>query len=185
MGRDAACDICVRDAAASRTHLVLERVPGGWWLTDVSTNGTLLNGAPVDRSVLLGSGARLTIAGTDLVLHDPVVGTESTGTEVRPVGGPESPGMVAEPDRMLSPREYEALVELCRPLASGERFIAPARVADLAKVLHVSEQRVQALLAGASDKLGVPMPLDRVALANQALASGAVTEEQLRTQPPD
>lgn len=39
-GRDAACDVLVRDRRASRQHARLERRDGGWMLADLSTNGT-------------------------------------------------------------------------------------------------------------------------------------------------
>ena len=66
--------------------------------------------------------------------------------------------------------------------------MAPARVSDIARRLFVSEQRVQVLLAGAGKKLGLTGPVDRVALANAALAAGAVTDADLageRPPPPE
>lgn len=71
IGRLKACDICLADKNASRQHAALEREGTGWALDDLgSTNGTLLNGEPVDR-VRLRDGDRITIGITELTFHEP------------------------------------------------------------------------------------------------------------------
>jgi hypothetical protein len=45
IGRDAQCDMAIGDMTVSRVHARLDRTPGGWMLTDLSsTNGTRVNG---------------------------------------------------------------------------------------------------------------------------------------------
>lgn len=69
VGRLAACDICLSDVNASREHAAFVRDPEGWAVEDLgSTNGTLLNGAPVDRAPL-HDGDVIEIGLTRLVYH--------------------------------------------------------------------------------------------------------------------
>ncbi len=71
IGRLKACDICLADANASREHAALEREGAGWAVVDLeSTNGTLLNGAPVRRE-RLRDGDVITIGITELIFHEP------------------------------------------------------------------------------------------------------------------
>jgi hypothetical protein len=69
IGRLNSCDICLSDVNASREHAAFVHDPEGWALEDLgSTNGTLLNGAPVQRSVLR-DGDVIEIGLTRLVYH--------------------------------------------------------------------------------------------------------------------
>lgn len=71
VGRLKACDICLPDKNASRQHAAIEREGTGWALRDLgSTNGTLLNGEPVDRA-RLRDGDRITVGITELTFHEP------------------------------------------------------------------------------------------------------------------
>ncbi|HUG56522.1 MAG TPA: FHA domain-containing protein [Candidatus Limnocylindrales bacterium] len=50
IGRDAGNDVVVNDEAASARHATLSFSDGEWWIDDLqSTNGTLLNGARVEK----------------------------------------------------------------------------------------------------------------------------------------
>ena len=63
IGRQADCDITVRERSVSRVHAVL-RFEAGLWQVDhrSRTNPTLLNGEPVTHPVALYDGDELTIA---------------------------------------------------------------------------------------------------------------------------
>jgi FhaA, N-terminal domain/FHA domain len=66
IGRLPECDVVVDDAGASRQHAELRRTDDGFVLVDLgSTNGTLVNGAPI-REHLLEDGDRITIGETIL-----------------------------------------------------------------------------------------------------------------------
>jgi len=53
LGRDVSADITVASDAVSRRHCKLSREGGAWWIEDLrSTNGTLVNDAPVTRAAL-------------------------------------------------------------------------------------------------------------------------------------
>lgn len=69
VGRLKTCDICLHDANASRKHAAFVAEGGVWVIEDLgSTNGTLLNGQPVQRAHL-ADGDVVTIGVTDLVFH--------------------------------------------------------------------------------------------------------------------
>jgi predicted component of type VI protein secretion system len=71
IGRLKACDVCLGDANASRQHAAIESEGTGWALVDLgSTNGTLVNGAKVDR-VRLRDGDVITVGISELMYHEP------------------------------------------------------------------------------------------------------------------
>lgn len=66
IGRLPECEVVVDDPGASRQHARIRRTDGGFVLVDLgSTNGTLLNDAPIQEQVL-ESGDRITIGQTVL-----------------------------------------------------------------------------------------------------------------------
>jgi len=71
VGRLADCQICLPDANVSRRHAAFMRLDEGWALADLgSTNGTLVNGQPVERA-RLHDGDVIEIGLTRLVYHEP------------------------------------------------------------------------------------------------------------------
>ena len=56
IGRDTDCDVIIPDKGVSRRHASIMPVPGGFLLTDESSNGTLVNGARVGGTRILDSG---------------------------------------------------------------------------------------------------------------------------------
>ena len=66
IGRLPECDVVVDDAGVSRQHARIRRTDGGFVLTDLgSTNGTMVNGEPIQEHVL-EHGDRITIGETEL-----------------------------------------------------------------------------------------------------------------------
>ena len=61
LGRDASCDIVIRDTSASRNHGKIERRRDKFVLVDISTNGTY---------VLLENGSRFFVQREEFTLHD-------------------------------------------------------------------------------------------------------------------
>ena len=71
VGRATSTDIRVPDANVSREHAVFEDDDGQWFIRDLdSTNGTFVNGDPVQR-VRLRDGDVITVGVTELVYHQP------------------------------------------------------------------------------------------------------------------
>lgn len=70
VGRLASCDVCLADANTSRQHAAFVREGRGWAIEDLgSTNGTLVNGEPVDR-MRLRDGDVVVVGVTELVYHE-------------------------------------------------------------------------------------------------------------------
>jgi pSer/pThr/pTyr-binding forkhead associated (FHA) protein len=73
LGRAAENDLVIDDATLSRTHMRLERGPGGGWsVRDVgSSNGTRVDGAPAGADgAPLRSGSRIEAGAVRLTFHD-------------------------------------------------------------------------------------------------------------------
>lgn len=67
IGRDAGNDVVINDEAASARHAALELADGSWWIEDHgSTNGTLLNGARLDRRTRIRDGDAVDIGRVSL-----------------------------------------------------------------------------------------------------------------------
>jgi hypothetical protein len=71
VGRLAECQVCLNDANVSRRHAAFIRLDEGWAITDLgSTNGTRVNGKPIERA-RLADGDVVEIGLTRLVYHAP------------------------------------------------------------------------------------------------------------------
>lgn len=70
IGRSSDADIQIDDRYASSIHARVYPAGGGFILEDMrSTNGTLLNGEPVDGEVVLENGDRIGIGDTELIFE--------------------------------------------------------------------------------------------------------------------
>src|SRR5206468_11350437 len=86
---------------------------------------------------------------------------------------------------VLTRRERELLLALCRPLLEGAAFAPPAGTRQMADELFVSEAAVKFHLANLYDKFGLSehqdgAPSRRVTLAAEAIRRRAVTIADLR-----
>lgn len=72
LGRAPDCDVVIPDPRASRHHAELRRENEGVILQDLnSTNGTRLNGQPVEAPIPICDGDVIEIAGVHFAFHDP------------------------------------------------------------------------------------------------------------------
>jgi hypothetical protein len=86
-GRGAQCDIRLSDELASRSHFQLQRTPAGWQIEDLgSTNGTLLNGRPLQPGVPVpvALSDRITVGHTTFVMQRSAVSREPASRGPRP-----------------------------------------------------------------------------------------------------
>ena len=87
IGRDDSADLQILDTRASRRHASMKVLPGGnAEFRDLeSSNGTLLNGAPVKTAVLSGN-ERIRIGDTELSFHpvDPIRAKTAVGLTEKP-----------------------------------------------------------------------------------------------------
>jgi predicted component of type VI protein secretion system len=159
------------DDETSRAHAVIERLPSGWCLRDLSSrNGTFVNGERIAGDRPLRAGDEIRIGRTRLVLRAP-----SDAGDARPTIG-------AQPPPVLTPRERDVLLALFRPALSAEVFSEPASTREMAARLSISEAAVKQHLAHLYDKFEIYGEGDRrrVRLANEALRRGAVTLADVR-----
>jgi FHA domain-containing protein len=71
IGRGPANAIPLDDASVSARHAVLAYRDRGWWIEDLgSTNGTFLNGRPVDRRTPVSAGDQIEIGAVRLRFED-------------------------------------------------------------------------------------------------------------------
>ena len=161
------------DRTVSRLHAVLEAFPAGWSLRDMgSRNGTFVNGQKVSGERVIVPGDEVRIGRTRLVLRG-AGPSEHTATEA------------AQPPPVLTRRERDVLVALCRPVLSGDVFTEPAPIKAMAAELAVSEAAVKQHLLNLYDKFAIyGVDNRRLELANQAVRRGAVSIADLRRPPP-
>ena len=79
------------------------------------------------------------------------------------------------------------LVELCRPVLSGQAFTPPSSVRAIADALYVTESAVKQHLDRLYDKFAIHRDVvgsRRVLLANEAIQTAAVTRRDLQPGPP-
>jgi pSer/pThr/pTyr-binding forkhead associated (FHA) protein len=87
IGRDPDSDLVVSGLEVSRRHAVLRRSIRGYVLTDVSTNGTYVNGHRIGRSRVLRAGDTIRIAGEEFAFEAGSATYDPAATPVVP--GPE------------------------------------------------------------------------------------------------
>lgn len=164
VGSSTDSDLVVEDPSVSRTHVLLEQLGGAWFVEDLgSRNGTYLNGQRITGRRVVRPGDEIRLGVARIVLRGVVSG-----------GGGPATSLVDEPP-VLTPRERDVLVSLCRPLRSGDPFTEPASIREIAAELFVSDAAVKQHLANMFDKFGiVEGDRRRLRLANAALSSGAV-----------
>lgn len=79
LGREASCQVCIRDTEISRRHLEIKKVGNQFKLIDLgSSNGTLVNGIAI-RETWLRRGDRIQVGQTVMLFQiDPVIKTTET-----------------------------------------------------------------------------------------------------------
>jgi pSer/pThr/pTyr-binding forkhead associated (FHA) protein len=154
------------DELISRVHASLEDYGAGWCLKDLgSRNGTYVNGERLLGERVLKHGDEVHIGNARLRFNagrrDEVAAT--LGSRGR------SP--------VLTRREREVLVALCRPLFTGDVVLEPASTRQIARELNVTEDAVKHHLVNLYDKFMVDDSDSnrRARLAREALLRGAVS----------
>jgi hypothetical protein len=172
VGREPHNQVALRDdARASRMHASFERYGTGWCLHDLgSRNGTFVNGQRIWRERVLHDGDEIRIGNARIVFH--------TGA------GAGSPAMTEAGAGILrlTPREFDVLAALCRPVLAGEMFTEPSSTHEIAELLVVTQAAVKQHLANLYDKFGVEGAAEqrRTRLANEAMSRGVLSLSDLR-----
>jgi hypothetical protein len=158
------------DPSVSRLHAQLEHLGPAWCITDLgSRNGTHVNGDRIITSRQLFDRDEILLGRTRLVLRDTAGRGGGTTTPVRP-----------PPPR--TPTEQKVLIELCRPVLTGQAFTSPASVETIAAALFVGAPAIRQHLGHLYDKFGIDEEGGnrRERLANEAILTGAVTLKDLK-----
>jgi hypothetical protein len=67
IGRSRECEIVVEDPGVSRRHAAIRNGPDGWLVEDLgSTNGSSVNGVPLERAHVLANGDEVEVGSTTL-----------------------------------------------------------------------------------------------------------------------
>lgn len=149
----------------SRVHAVLEDYGPGWCLKDVgSRNGTFVNGERLWGERILQEGDEVRIGNIRMRFR------ASRREDAVTTSGRTCPPV-------LTRREREVLVALCRPVFIGEVFPAPASTRSIARELSVTEDAVKQHLMHLYDKFRIDECDEgrRVRLAKEAIDSGSVS----------
>jgi pSer/pThr/pTyr-binding forkhead associated (FHA) protein len=147
IGRSPDVDLTIDDEAVSWNHLEIERRGDVLMATDLdSSNGTALNGEPLDRPRRLRGGDVLTVGGHRLEVSEGDLGRGARRTVA-----------AAEPSVALTEEERATAAALVAPYRSEGAFAGrPATRAELAEALHVSERTAQRRLDALATKVDVP-----------------------------
>ena len=145
VGRSPEADLHLDDEAVSWNHLEIERRGEVLIATDLdSSNGTVVNGEPLERPRRLRDGDTLIVGGHRLEVS---LGAATAGGETVPAQGPS----VA-----LNEEERATARARVAPYRSeGACAGRPATRAEIATALHVSERTAQRRLDALAAKLGV------------------------------
>ena len=166
-------DLVIDDPTVSRVHARLERVGNIWMLTDLgATNGTLLRGRRIMAPERLTHEDDIVVGRTRLIFLD-----KASDRRPRTLPLEEVPA--------LTKTERSVLVELCRPLLSGNPFNPPAPVKVIAERRSVGRGAVEAVLLNLYEKFGIYKHPDdevdrRTRLANEAVQRGVIGPNDLK-----
>jgi len=180
IGRGAARDVALEwDAEVSDVHAQLERTGHDWTLVDdgLSRNGSFVNGERLRGRRHLRDRDVLTFGRTVVLFRAP------QPQEPRLTVGSEEPATVVA----ISPAQRRVLVALCRPFKDSTAFASPASNPEVAAELYLTVEAVKTHLRALFGKFGVdglPQNRKRLALVEQALQRGVVTDADLASPPP-
>jgi FHA domain len=174
IGRGIGADLRLAwDREVSRIHAELERLGGGWGLSDdgLSANGTFVNGERLRGRRRLAGGDRIRIGKTELTFR--AMSDDGSDTYVP---------ALARPPVELSRTQRRVLVTLSRPYAVGGPHALPATNQQIAAELHLSVDAVKTHLRVLYIKFeiaGLPQNQKRARLVELAIERGNVSEHDL------
>jgi len=175
VGRGPSADVRLEwDEEVSALHAQLEMVREECTLVDdgLSRNGSYVNEQRIHGRCHLRDGDAIRFGRTTVVYRRPGdAAPEATALAT------ETPAAAT-----ISPAQRKVLVALCRPYKDGGGFATPATNQEIGAELHLSVDAVKTHMRALFEKLGVgdlPQNQKRVALAERALQSGAVSSREL------
>ena len=138
IGRDLECDLVLPDNGVSRRHATIAPVPGGYLLTDESSNGTLVNGDRMGSTHVLEPGDVLRMHDEELryEVEEPEAATPAASsrapTTILDMSSLRSV-LAAEQTRSSSRRHPTASLEIIRGPFAGASFQIDRPVASIGR----------------------------------------------------
>ena len=138
IGRDLECDLVLPDNGVSRRHATIAPVPGGYLLTDESSNGTLVNGDRMGSTHVLEPGDVLRMHDEELryEVEEAEAATPATSsrapTTILDMSSLRSV-LAAEQTRSSSRRHPTASLEIIRGPFAGASFQIDRPVASIGR----------------------------------------------------
>lgn len=175
VGRGESADVRLDwDEEVSALHAQIEVVRDECTLLDdgLSRNGSFVGERRVDGRCRLRDGDTLRFGRTTVLFRRP-----GEGAPEATVAAGQVPAAAT-----ISPGQRRVLLALCRPFKDGSAFATPATNQAIAAELHLSVDAVKTHMRALFEKLEVadlPQNQKRVALAERALQSGAVSRREL------
>jgi pSer/pThr/pTyr-binding forkhead associated (FHA) protein len=165
------------DGEVSALHAQIEVVGEECTLLDdgLSRNGTFVGAERVHGRRRLRDGEVLRFGRTTVLFRRPGESAEAA---------PEATAIASEVPvaAAISPGQKRVLLALCRPFKEGSTFATPPTNQAIAAELHLSVDAVKTHMRALFEKLGLedlPQNQKRVALAERALQSGAISPRDL------
>jgi pSer/pThr/pTyr-binding forkhead associated (FHA) protein len=175
VGRGESADLRLDwDEEVSSLHAQIEVVRDECTLLDdgLSRNGSFVGEQRVDGRRRLRDGDTLRFGRTAVLFRRP-----GEGVPEATVAASHVPAAAT-----VSPAQRRVLLALCRPFKDESPFATPATNQAIAAELQLSVDAVKTHMRALFEKLGVgdlPQNQKRVALAEQALQSGAISRREL------
>jgi pSer/pThr/pTyr-binding forkhead associated (FHA) protein len=175
IGRGGSADLRLDwDEEVSALHAQIEIVRDECTLLDdgLSRNGSFVGEQRVDGRRRLRDGDTLRFGQTRVLFRRP-----GEGAPEATVAASEVPAAAT-----VSPGQRRVLIALCRPFKDGSPFATPATNQAIAEELQLSVDAVKTHMRALFEKLQVadlPQNRKRVALAERALQSGAISRREL------
>lgn len=124
VGREIGNEIVVASTEVSRKHASIAPAEGGYLLSDLSTNGVLVNGVRMGKTQLLGRGDVIKIGPEEFRFYADVAKPALTPAEPTPVAPPALPLMDLLPEVEVSPTPVVAAP--APPAAAPPPSVPPA-----------------------------------------------------------
>jgi pSer/pThr/pTyr-binding forkhead associated (FHA) protein len=176
IGRNPTAELRIAwDNQVSALHAMIEQIAGELTVVDdgLSRNGSYLNGERLRGRRRLRDGDMLRLGRTVMLVRNPA-DAERHST----VGAPQ-PVLLSH----VTEQQRRVLITLCRALTATPGLATLPTNQEIANELHISESTVKLHLRALFDKFQIadlPQNKKRLALAQQAVQSGLLTEQDLR-----
>jgi pSer/pThr/pTyr-binding forkhead associated (FHA) protein len=185
VGRDPSCDLVIPGREVSRRHAVVRPTIQGYVVTDVSTNGTYVNGLRVDGARVLGMGDVIRIGDEELRFEAAPATFEPAG-ELRGEDPLPAPALHPSEEPPTAPQSSARLLAtlevITRGALEGVRFRIERPVVHVGRASHndvrLSDSTVSALHATLTRRGATWVVLDHASTNGTYVDGNRITGER-------